>query len=340
MSALKSDVMGNKAKSVIYLQNIFLRLVMIGQRRKMEPDPLFDYALCSVPSSLIDEHDCLRKWNKSGLVKRLGVLEILPVLADIVIVDVSQLIYHIVWPHGGSPSDLIASIQGRLGHYPDGTEKVVVFDKYKDISAKDHEIMRRAGEVFSNYNLSISSLLPKRDTILKSKNNKRRLASVLHTFDVEEDVTMDSPDDRAYGHDEADITMMVMMRQTSLWYRMSWSLPIMERVWFVWSVMTQMRLSYWCTGCIGLICSVRCRWNDGMVQYWISMPHLRTWGQSVCSALACMPWVGVIQLPIHMARARSVHLTHYCLGTFQVWLMCWLKWAHHWRVSWMAQSPF
>ena len=29
------------------------------------------------------------------------------------------------------------------------------------------------------------------------------------------------------------------------------------------SVMTQMCLSYWCTGCIGLIYSVRCRWNDG-----------------------------------------------------------------------------
>ena len=206
MSALKSNVKGNKAKSVIDLQNIFLRLVMIGQHRKMELEPLFDYELCSVPSSLIDEHDCLRKWNKSGLVKRLGVLEILPVPADIVIVDVSQLFYHIVWPHG--PSDLIASIQGHLSHYPDGTEKVVVFDKYKDISAKDHEIMRRAGEVFSSYDLSISSLLPKRDAILKSKNNKRRLASVLRTFDVEEDVTMDSPDDSAYGHDEADITMI------------------------------------------------------------------------------------------------------------------------------------
>ena len=82
-----------------------------------------------MPSPLIDEHGCLRKWNKSGLVKRLGVLEILPVPADIVIVDVSQLFYHIVWPHGGSPSDLIASTQGHYpdGHYPDGTENVVVF---------------------------------------------------------------------------------------------------------------------------------------------------------------------------------------------------------------------
>jgi hypothetical protein len=73
--------------------------------------------------SFIDGHGCLRKASKSGLVKLFGVLDILPTPADIVIVYVSQLLYHIVWPHGGSPSDLIASIQGRLNRYPDGTEK-------------------------------------------------------------------------------------------------------------------------------------------------------------------------------------------------------------------------
>ena len=38
MSTLKSNGKGN---NVIDLQNIFLRLVMIGQRRKMELEPLF-----------------------------------------------------------------------------------------------------------------------------------------------------------------------------------------------------------------------------------------------------------------------------------------------------------
>ena len=153
---------------------------MIGQRRKMELEPLHlatNYVQCL--HRLLMSYGCLRKWNKSGLVNRLGVLEILPVPADIAIVDVSQLFYHIVWPHGGSPSDLIASIQGRLSHYPDGTEKVIVFYKCKYIYAKDHERMRRAGEVFRNYDLLISSLLPKRDAILKSKNNKHRMIAFM-----------------------------------------------------------------------------------------------------------------------------------------------------------------
>ena len=85
----------------------------------------------------------------------------LPDSPDTLIVDVSQLFYHIVWPHGGQPLDLIASIQARLRQYPDNTEKIVVFDKYHDVSAKDPERMRRAGEVVIDYDLSISSHLPK-----------------------------------------------------------------------------------------------------------------------------------------------------------------------------------
>ncbi len=50
-------------------------------------------------------------------------------------------------------------------------EKIIVFDKYKDISAKDHERMRRAGEMVIDYEFSITSPLPKRDAILKSKRN-------------------------------------------------------------------------------------------------------------------------------------------------------------------------
>ncbi len=207
MYALKRKTKGN-VRPVIDLENIFLRLLMIGQKRQMELGPLFAYELCAVPSSLINELGCLRKSNKSGLVKRLGVLETSPIAPEILIVDVSQLFYHIVWPHGGSPSDLIASIKSHLRRYSSDTDKIVVFDKYHDISAKDHERMQRAGEVIIDYELSITTSLPKRDAILKSMNNKRMLASILSTFSVGENVIIDSRDDGVFNHDEADITMV------------------------------------------------------------------------------------------------------------------------------------
>jgi hypothetical protein len=87
--------------------------------------------------------------------------------------------------------------------------EIIVFDKYADVSAKAHEGMLRTGEVIIDYELSITSPLPKRDAILKSKkNDKRNLASVLCTCDEGQDVTMDTSQDGVYGHDEADITMV------------------------------------------------------------------------------------------------------------------------------------
>ena len=113
-----------------------------------------------------------------------------------------------VWPHCGSASDLITSTQSRLKRHPDDTEKIIVFDKYLDVSAKDHERLRRAGESIIDYELSISSTLPKRNAIMKSKNNKRMLASVLNTFSLGDNVTMETNVDYAFCHDEADITMI------------------------------------------------------------------------------------------------------------------------------------
>ena len=52
------------------------------------------------------------------------------------------------------------------------------------------------------------SPLQKRDAIMKSKNNKRKLASVLSTFTVGDRTTTESRDDSAFDHDEADITMI------------------------------------------------------------------------------------------------------------------------------------
>ena len=182
-------------------------MLLIGQQRKIELGPLFAYELCSVPPALIDGQGCLCKSSKSDLVKRLGVIDISAKSADTIIVDVSQLFYHISWPYGGSPSDLIASIEERLSNYPDAN-KIVVFDKYQDVSAKDHERIRRASEVVIDYEVSVASHLPKRDAIMKSKSNKRKLASVLGTFNLGENTTVETCDDGSFPHDEADVTMV------------------------------------------------------------------------------------------------------------------------------------
>ena len=67
-----SDAMKSKRnpdKPAIDLEYVFIRLMMIGQRRQLELGPLFDYELSAVPAALIDEQGCLRKGNRSALVK-------------------------------------------------------------------------------------------------------------------------------------------------------------------------------------------------------------------------------------------------------------------------------
>ena len=70
-----------------------------------------------------------------------------------------------------------------------------VFEKYQDISTKDHGRMWRASEVVINYDLSIEIHLPKRDAIIKSKSTKVKLPSVLGTFNLGENTTEETGDD-------------------------------------------------------------------------------------------------------------------------------------------------
>ena len=113
-------------------------------------------SLARVCSALIDGQGYLCESNKPGLVK-------------------SQDIGDIVWHHGGGPSDLVASTEERSNNYPDANKKILVFDKHKDTSTKDHERIQRASEIVIDFDLSIESHL---DRCFK----KRKLTSVLGTL--------------------------------------------------------------------------------------------------------------------------------------------------------------
>ena len=193
-------------KTIFDLQTIFLRLLTIGQQRQMELAPIFHYELCPVPPSLIDEYGHLRKGSKAPLAHKLCVQTLHPSPPDITIIDMSKLLYHIVWPLKGNASAIVGSINTRLSHIPG--EKVLVFDKYHDISAKDHERMRRAGLGSINYDLTVNTPLPSREVIMRNKHNKLQLSKVLSTFNFGEGVTVESCTNGGFNHDEADITMI------------------------------------------------------------------------------------------------------------------------------------
>lgn len=100
--------MQNMKKSVVIkgmpvydMEAIFARLLVVGQQRGIDLKDVFQHELSPVPPALIDEFGCLRKGDKSALVKRLGCPIENALSPDVLLVDASQLLYHVVWPVSG-----------------------------------------------------------------------------------------------------------------------------------------------------------------------------------------------------------------------------------------------
>ena len=72
----------------------------------------------------------------------------------------SQLFYRIIWPHVSSRSERMASNEEHLSNYSEASKKIVVFEKYLEISAKDQDRVRQASGALLDYDLSIESHLP------------------------------------------------------------------------------------------------------------------------------------------------------------------------------------
>jgi hypothetical protein len=85
------------------------------------------------------------------------------------------------------------------------TEKILVFDRYDDISVKDHERQRRAGVVSTTFNLDLNSPLPSREAIMKNKHNKRVMSRLLSTFNLGKDMSVETRDEGVFLHDEANL---------------------------------------------------------------------------------------------------------------------------------------
>ena len=105
----------------------------------------------------------------------------------------------------------VASTKARLASLPG--ECVLVFDRYDNVSPKDHERLRRAGVGSTNDNIPINSPLPNRDAILKNKHNKRQLSRVLSAFDMSAAVTIDTQDTGVFGYEEADVIIISYVMQ-------------------------------------------------------------------------------------------------------------------------------
>ena len=80
-------------KPIFDIETLFARLLVVGQQHGMEVTNIFQYELSPVPPSLIDDFGCLRKVDKTVLVKCLGVPVNSAPAPEVVLVDASQMLY-------------------------------------------------------------------------------------------------------------------------------------------------------------------------------------------------------------------------------------------------------
>ena len=191
------------SKPVYDLDAFFGRLLIVGQKGDISIADLFNYELAPVPPSLMNDYGCLRKSDKSILVRKLGSTIASPSDPDILLIYGNRRLYHVVWPVPGTVENIAASIKARLGTL--SYKVYVIFDRYDGVSAKDHERLRRPGDGTRPYHLATNTPLP------GNNDNKRQLIQLLCTFHICEKVELVGYLDCMARHDEADITLISYM---------------------------------------------------------------------------------------------------------------------------------
>ena len=177
MEAIKKKVKVGDT-NVYDMEKLYARLLVISQNRDIELSELFKYELTPMPLSLFDEYGDLRKGSKHVLMQKLAVFtenELPPV--EVQLIDGNEALYHTFWPKN---TTLLHFAQGLVDRFVRPCETFVIFDCYKENSVKSHERQRRAKGIAPRaYELRSETILPSKENIMKSDQNKKSLIQFL-----------------------------------------------------------------------------------------------------------------------------------------------------------------
>ena len=184
-------------------------MLVIGQKRCINLREVFMYELSPVPFSLFDQYGDMLSGTNSTLIHRLAQYIPNTDTPNLVIVDGIELIYHVVWPQNGTVQTLCESMVSRVADVNIVDDVYIVFDRYQTGSIKEHEWVRRSkGHAAPNHKLTLTTVLPARDIIMKNTLNKQQLAHLLGMCHVPHSVHMLGDVDNIYDHEEADASMV------------------------------------------------------------------------------------------------------------------------------------
>ena len=204
-SLKKSITVGDR--QVYDIEKIYSRMLVIGQKRCINLREVFMYELSPVPFSLFEQYGDMLSRTKSTLTHRLAQYIMNTDTPNPVIVDGIALIYHVVWPQNGTVQTLCESMVSCVADVNIVDDVYIVFDRYKTGSIKEHERVRRSrGHAAPNHKLTLTTVLPARDIIMKNTLNKQQLAHLLCMCHVPPSVHMLGDVDNIFDHEEADVS--------------------------------------------------------------------------------------------------------------------------------------
>lgn len=166
---------------------------MISDKRNISVKYLFEFELSPAPAALFDDYGLMRKTSKSQLMKKVTVVKHSSPPIEATIIDGNEQIYHVTWPKTATV-DVFVQYFGRAidrAMESDSTavesgehQMFVVFDRYFDLSIKNHERDRRSGSTASGHHkLTKQTILHGREAIMKSKQ-KRTHQSALYEGNI------------------------------------------------------------------------------------------------------------------------------------------------------------
>ena len=159
-------------------------MLILSQSRDIQLSDVFKHELSPVPSALFDEYGDMRKGNKATLVHKLAVFTTTPLdPVDTELVDGNEAIYHTLWPRNTTLKTFACKF---VTSFDKQHDTYIIFDQYYKYAIKSHERQRWAkGTTPKQYVLNGNTILPAKDIIMKSDENKKALIQYLCNLDMQ-----------------------------------------------------------------------------------------------------------------------------------------------------------
>ena len=159
---------------------IYSRVIAIqGSSRELDLKKVLSYELAPVPASMFHDSGAARMCKaKSDLRKRLAretSLRIVETNQPTAVLDGSAILWVVHWPAKGTVVDFVNNSKKYISNKLHESDVYLVFDRYRDYSAKSVAREARASDASRVYQLSENTPLPSQKAVLTVSANKKQL---------------------------------------------------------------------------------------------------------------------------------------------------------------------